>query len=363
MTDVAVIGTGLVGTSIGLAARRGLGGAVWGYDPDDAALRAAAGREAVEATASLEAAVRAADVVFVCVPVSAIAAVAGAALRASEGAVTDAGSVKGEVMRGVQTEVGSDRGLLARFVGGHPMTGSERSGPGAASAGLLDGAAWALTPAEDTDPSTTDLLEETVVALGATPVRLDPDRHDAIVAMVSHLPQLASTALMRAAAEKATGDPELLLLAAGGFRDLTRLAASSPELWVDILLANRALLGPALEDYVAELRRLASLVERGDADGIREVFRTAKRERLALAAKPQARVGVAILAVPIPDRPGALAEITSALAERGLNIEDIEMVHSAEGRRGAVHVTVGEADADEATEALAEHGHDAVRLA
>ena len=359
MNDLAVIGTGLIGTSIALGAQHRLGLRVRGFDADEEALAAAAARGALEPATSLEKAVRGADLVIVCTPVSAIPRAAGAALHASDAVVTDAGSVKAGVMRAVREVAGAE---TVRFVGGHPLTGSERSGPAAAAVGLLDGATWALTPGEETDPGAVRLVEDVVRRLGATPVRLEPERHDAIVAVVSHLPQVASTALMRAAASRASGEPGLLMLAAGGFRDLTRLAASTPELWVDILLANRELLGPALDSYVEELRHLAKLVEDGDAGALRAAFREAKGERLALAAKPQARTGLVILAVPIPDRPGALAEITTILAEREVNIEDIEMVHSAEGARGAVHFTVGAADAETATQALREHGHEAARL-
>jgi prephenate dehydrogenase len=361
--NVAVIGTGLLGASIGLAAGRWLEGRVLGFDADPGALAAAAARGAVEPTDSLDEAAAEANLVFVCTPVSGLATAILGALRSSRAVVTDVGSVKGSVVGEVRQALEGDPEHLRRFVGGHPLTGSERSGPHAASAALLDGATWALTPTEETAPEATDLVEDAVRGMGGTPVRLDPVRHDRMVALVSHLPQLASTALMRTATAGDGDEPQPLMLAAGGFRDLTRLAASSPELWVDILLANRKEVAAAVEALIDDLRGVAALVRDGAAAQLASVFEEAKRARLALAAKPQARVGVAILAVPIPDRPGALAGITGALAEGAVNIEDLEIVHAAEGARGTVHVTVGEGDAEAATRELGERDYVVTRLA
>ncbi|HEX6206905.1 MAG TPA: prephenate dehydrogenase/arogenate dehydrogenase family protein, partial [Actinomycetota bacterium] len=333
---VAILGTGLIGASIGLAARRWLDAEVAGHDPDPLALEAAARRGAVEPAESAAGAAAAADLVFVCAPVAAISEAAAAALEAGARVVTDAGSVKAGIVAAVE---GLGGGGAGRFVGGHPMTGSERSGPAGAAAGLIDGAAWALTPTDRTDPAALASVEDAVRRMGAVPVTLSPDRHDRLVGLVSHLPQVASIALMSTVASSA--DETALLLAAGGFRDLTRLAASSPELWVDILLANREAVAEALDGYGERLRSLAGMLQAGDAEGLTETFARAKEARLGLGARPQSRVGLAILAVPIPDRPGSLAEIAGALADRSVNIEDLEIVHSAEGARGTAHVTVG----------------------
>ncbi|HYU58493.1 MAG TPA: prephenate dehydrogenase dimerization domain-containing protein, partial [Actinomycetota bacterium] len=223
---------------------------------------------------------------------------------------------------------------------------------------------WVLCPGPETDPAAAAAAESLARAVGATPVRMDAGRHDRLVALVSHVPQVASTALMRLAAARAEeGEPELLLLAAGGFRDLTRLAASNPDLWADILLANAARAREGVEAYREALAEVAVLLASGDRAALAALFREARAARLALAAKPQARVGVAILALEIPDRPGTLAEVTSTLGERGINIEDLEIIHSAEGAKGALHLTVGAADADAALAALAARGYAAGRLA
>jgi prephenate dehydrogenase len=183
------------------------------------------------------------------------------------------------------------------------------------------------------------------------------------VAFVSHLPQLASTALMSLAATEEADEPELLLLAAGGFRDLTRLAASDAALWSSILLANRDEIVRALDLYVDRLRRLREDVAARRGPDVEATFVHAKEARLRLAAKPQVKAGVAVLQVAAPDRPGALAELTSMLAAGQVNIEDLQIVHSPEGGRGTVHLTVAAGAAEEALQILRGGGLDPSRLA
>jgi prephenate dehydrogenase len=357
---VAVLGTGLVGTSVALAAARA-GRPVGGWDPDASIAARAAARAAFDPSPSLEEAVAGVDVVVVCAPIPEIPAAAARALAAAEGAVvTDVGSIKAAVHDGVRAAAPAE---AARFVGGHPMGGSERSGPEHASAAILDGAAWVLTPAPDAEPWAVDRLDAFVREVGAHPMRMDPVRHDRLVAVVSHLPQVASTTLMGLAATEEAGEPELLLLAAGGFRDLTRLAASNPALWGEILLANREAVTGSIDRYVERLGRVRSLIAEGRGDELRHELASAKASRLTLAAKPQVRAGVAVLQIEVPDRPGALAQLTAALADASVNIEDLQIVHSPEGGRGAVHLTVAAAAADAAGRVLAEHGFDPTRLA
>lgn len=359
----AVVGTGLVGTSIALAAARA-GVAVRAWDADPAHLEIATRQGGIEACADLGTAVDGADIVVVGTPTAAIASTVVASLVAAPGAlVTDAGSIKTHVVHET-AQLAQARGIdLGRFVPGHPMGGSERSGPTHASASLVDGIVWAVTPTPWSSEPAVDELERFVASLGARPVRLDPDRHDRLVAVVSHLPQVASTALMSLAATEEADEPDILLLAAGGFRDLTRLAASNPGLWSEILLANREEVARAIDLYVERLERLRDEMRGGHADAVERIFEEAKGARLGLAAKPQVRAGVAVLQVPIPDRPGALATLAGSLADAEVNIEDLQIVHSPEGGRGLVHLTVASGSADAASSVLAEHGLDPLRLA
>ena len=358
---VAVVGTGLIGTSIAMAAIRA-GEAVRGFDVDREVLADAAERSGLSAAGSLEECVASATLVFVCTPIPDLPGLVAEVLRRSPDAiVSDVGSVKSHVMREVATE--ADPADLRRYVGGHPMGGSERSGPGHASASVLDGVVWVLTPASDAPESSVARLSAWIEKVGARPVPMEADRHDRLVAMVSHLPQVASTSLMGLAAAEEAGEPAILLLAAGGFRDLTRLAASSPHLWSDILLANQDAIVRAIDLYVERLTRLRTLIGTRDAAEVERAFGEAKEARLSLAAKPQVKAGVAVLQVSVPDRPGVLAEVTSAMSEAGVNIEDLQIVHSPEGGQGTVHLTVAADSAGDAEKALRDHWFEPLRLA
>jgi prephenate dehydrogenase len=275
--------------------------------------------------------------------------------------VTDAASIKGRIVAEVSAVV--DPADLVRFVPGHPMGGSERSGPEHAAPSIVDDIVWVLAPTDETAADMVERVERWVSRIGARPVRMLPERHDRLVAFVSHLPQVASTALMGLAATEEAGEPEILLLAAGGFRDLTRLAASNPALWSEILRANAGELAAAIDLFAAGLFALRDEVLAGDGAAIERRFGLAKEARLKLAAKPQVRAGVAVLQVPIPDSPGALARLTAALGKGEVNIEDLQIVHSPEGGRGTVHLTVAATAAGDAAAVLTSGGFDPSRLA
>jgi prephenate dehydrogenase len=168
---------------------------------------------------------------------------------------------------------------------------------------------------------------------------------------------------MGLAASEEAGEPEILLLAAGGFRDLTRLAASSPHLWSDILLANGDAIVRAIDLYVERLTQLRTLIGGADGAEVERTFGEAKRARLSLAAKPQVKAGVAVLQVPVPDRPGVLAEVTATMSDAGVNIEDLQIVHSPEGGRGTVHLTLAADAARDAELALRARRFEPQRLA
>jgi prephenate dehydrogenase len=358
---VAIVGTGLIGTSIAMAAARA-GCTVRGWDVDAGVVARAAARSTLTACATAEEAVAHADLVIVCTPIGAVARSVANALHDAPGAiVADAASIKEHVMREIRAAAAPLD--LPRYVPSHPLGGSERSGPEHASASVVDGIVWALTPTDVVEPEAVDLLERWIERIGARPVRLSPERHDRLVAFASHLPQVASTSLMGLAAAEEAGEPEILLLAAGGFRDLTRLAASNPSLWSEILLANRSQVASAIDLYVARLMAIRGEVLEGRGAEVERTFDQAKQARLGLATKPTVRAGVAVLQVEIPDEPGALARITAVLGDGRVNIEDLQIVHSPEGGRGTVHVTVAAGAADRAADVLGAGGYDPIRLA
>ena len=358
---IAIIGTGLIGGSIGL----GLAAAdpsveVVGFDPDDVAAEAALGAGAVSQLAgSPGEAAEGAGVVVLAGPVDSTAGLVDAlAGRVEEGAVvTDVGSAKAAVVAAGEKAFGRS------FVGGHPMAGSERHGVEAASGDLFRDAWWILTPTRTTSPEAYARVAELAGRLGAKPVAVSPSRHDSLVARLSHVPQLTASALVDLAA--GAGDREALLgLAAGGFRDVTRIAASNPDLWVTILRSNKPSILEALQTLNRKLTSVASSIEGDEWDDVREWLAGARNNRLELFARPDLSGEPAGLSLPVTDRPGVLAEVTTAAGRLGANIEDLRIVHSTEGGHGRLELVVtGEGPADRLAEALANMGYRVERTA
>ena len=351
---VAVLGTGLIGGSIGLALTK-TGCKVRGYDTDRSVLDRAHRLGAIGETAdSVAGAVDGADVVIVAVPVGKVAAVVLGALEAGARAVTDVGSVKAAVIDAVRA-ANPDR--AARFVGGHPMAGSEQDGLDGADADLFAGATWVLTPTTDTDPAAHTAVRGVIARLGAEVVEIPPEQHDALVAVVSHVPQLAATTLMNVAA---SGDNEhalLMRLAAGGFRDMTRIAAGHPGIWPDICVANRDAILEALDAYRASLDSVRSLVADADGAGLLDVLERGRRARRNLPSGARVLGPLTELRVPVPDRPAVLAEVTTMAGRLGVNIVDIEIAHSIEGEGGVLVLVVPVAGASAFDAALVAAGY------
>ena len=248
--QVGVIGTGLIGGSIGLALQKA-GVDVRGYDATASVAARAAELGAVGSVAgSVAELVAGCDVVIVAVSVGRVANVVVQALDAGAVAVTDVGSVKAAVIDAVRA---ARPELAPRFVGGHPMAGSEQDGLDGSTADLFAGATWVLTPTGDTDFAAYTAVRGVISRLGAEVVEIPPEQHDALVAVVSHVPQLAATTLMNVADARNDQHALLLRLAAGGFRDMTRIAAGNPGIWPDICVANRGAILAALDAYRASL--------------------------------------------------------------------------------------------------------------
>ncbi len=352
---VAVIGNGLIGGSISLGLRASPSPpSVIGFDTDSDVLQEGLRRGAFTSVAgSAATAVATADLIVVATPVDATAALCGEiADAAPPGAVvTDVGSAKEGVVRRCEDILGS------RFVGGHPMAGSERHGISAAHAELFQDAWWILTPTPATSSRTYRIATNLATALGARPVALDPSDHDRLLARLSHLPQLAASALVTALL--AAEDKESLLgLAAGGFRDVTRIASSEPGLWVTILRANREAALDALQDFGSTLGDVAAMLAEERWEDLAEFLGRARDARITLFAKPLATGVPVSLTMPVLDRPGVLAEVTTAAGAIGANIEDLQIVHSTEGGRGRLEVVVaGEGAAAELASALGKLGY------
>lgn len=315
----AVLGTGLIGASIGIGLRR-LGWSVAGWDPDAEALASATEMAAIDDTAvSADRALLGTQLVVLAGPVSSIIEQVGE--LDTDAVVTDVAGVKTPVVRTVRD------GL--RLVGGHPMAGRETSGPSGASGSMFRGATWVLT----TDGATADDLgavEAVVRDLGANPVRMTAAEHDAAVGLASHLPHLVAASLVRTVAS----DSSALGLAAGGFRDLTRIAMSDPGWWVDVLVSNRASVSKALRGMATDLGGLADAVEGGDGGRLRQVLADARRERADMAAP------VATVSVLLDDQPGEIARVGHALSESGVDLRDLQLRHAMHGGGGVLTLSV-----------------------
>jgi prephenate dehydrogenase len=355
LRSLAVVGTGLIGASVGLAARASGVGDVRGWDVDGDALAVAAARKAVEPAGSLAEALDAVELAVVAAPVAVLPAQVADVLGASgeRTTVTDVGSTKGAVTQAV-----SD----ARFIGGHPVCGSEAQGPAHANGELFRGATWFLTPAAATDPERYRLLHGFVASLGAVPVAVDADAHDRLVALTSHLPHALANLLLNQAGASRIDGHEPLAGAGGSLRDMTRVAGANPRIWVDIFLDNAEALAAAL----AEHRRRVEQVERALADGdagflARWIGEASGNRRRMLADAYDQPGALQRLRVHVPDRPGVLAGITQALGAERINIEDFELQHMSRERGGTLTLLVaGEDEAGRAAGVLEAQGYSVV---
>jgi prephenate dehydrogenase len=332
---------------------------VCGFDRDRARAAAALDAGAVDQLApDLAGAVADADLTVVAVPVGHVADVVVEALDAGARLVTDVGSVKAPVVAAVEA---SRPDAAPRYVGGHPMAGSEQEGLAGASPDLFVGATWVLTPTGRTDPAVFAEVRSWVSDLGAEVIAVAPELHDALVAVVSHVPQLAASTLMNVANRGGDDHAVLLRLAAGGFRDMTRIASSHPAIWPDICLANRDAIVGTLDDYLDELARVRRIVADGDRDALLALLADARAARRNLPVGIPVEESLVELRVPVEDREGVIADVTTLAARFGINIADLEIAHSLEGRAGVLVLVVAERNLDAFETALHEHGYQVSR--
>ncbi|MGB2756354.1 MAG: prephenate dehydrogenase/arogenate dehydrogenase family protein [Acidimicrobiia bacterium] len=349
---VGIIGTGLIGGSIasGLVEHH----EVSCFDPnEERAAQVQAQLPKVRVASTLADTFSRCDLVVIASPVGEIASIARLILETTNAVVTDVGSVKGPVLRELDS---CSVELRRRFVGGHPMAGSEQDGLAGADSQLFEGAIWITTPTHDTSPRALQLVQEMIQDLGAQQVVLDAAEHDALVAVISHLPQLVASSLMALAADHSQ-HAALARLAAGGFRDMTRIAASHPAIWPDICISNREAILRALDGFSDRIDRVRSLVDNGDRTGLLELLEGSRAARRSLPVGAELAGPLSELRIPIPDRPGVLAEITAAASALGVNISDIETTHSPEGDRGVLVLVVRSVEAPILEARLAESGY------
>lgn len=344
---VEVVGAGLIGASIALVCRR-LGLDVVLRDSSAENLRTASGLGAGRAASSHERP----QLVVVAVPPAAIPDAIVAALGRSDAVVTDVGSVKAAPLAAVAGRVRPAD--LARYVGSHPMAGSERSGPLAASAALFDGRPWAITPHDAAEADAVGLVESLVLECGASPRLMTPDEHDRAVARISHLPHLAAVLV---AGRLAAGPVEHLALSGQGVRDVTRVAASDPVLWQQILEANAGAVLDLLGEVRADLDALMTAVADDAGPDLVEIL---ERGNAGTAAIPGKHGGPArptrSVFVSVPDHPGELARLFGDAGEIGVNIEDVHIDHDPGRPVGLTELVVDQGRAEHLLAALESRG-------
>jgi prephenate dehydrogenase len=353
---IAVLGVGLIGGSVGLAAKRFVPGSeVVGFGRDRGRLERARELGAIDAAASsLEEALRGASACFACAPVGALPDQVGAALAAApeDCVVTDVGSTKRQLLRRIDDP---------RFVGGHPIAGAETSGVENARAELFQGAVWYLTPTERSSGLLYERLHRLLKDIGAHPVAVDPETHDRLVAVFSHLPHVLANVLVRQAAGRLLDQGEALRQVGPSFRDGARVAGANTAMWADVYRSNREAIVEEVRGFARSLDEVAELLEAGgDVAGWNDAAREDRRRLLEgdLTGAP-----VHELRLTVPNRPGIVASVALALGKAGVNIVDLALAPASDMRTGAMTLWIaGDGEAARATRLIDELGFPVAEL-
>jgi prephenate dehydrogenase len=353
---IAVIGVGLIGGSIGLAARGRLGATVTGISRRRSALEVALERGAIDRAAdTVAAAVADAEAVFVCVPVGLLPETVTEVLAAAptECVVSDVGSTKRSVVTAIDDE---------RFVGGHPLAGAETTGVEHARADLFDGATWYLTPTARTSGVLYERLHRLLHGLGARPAAIEADTHDAILAAVSHLPHVLANVLVTQAAGALAEGGERLPATGPSFRDATRVAGASSAIWNDIYLSNRDALGRQIDGTIERLRDVRSALADADVERLTAWNDGAAADRRRLLEAQLAGGMLVELRASVPNRPGVIAQLALELGRAGVNITDMALHPAADMRTGVVALWIaGDDPADRAQQLVESLGFHVAR--
>ena len=357
---IAVLGVGLIGGSVALAARERLGADVVGWDASPAALAEAVRLGAVQAGAgSVAEAVAGAEAVFVAVPVGVLPQVVAAALDGAgpDCVVTDVGSTKRAVVAGCADP---------RFVGGHPLAGAETAGVANARADLFEEATWYLTPGEATSGMLYERLHRLLHGIGARPTAIDADTHDRLLAAVSHLPHVLANVLVAQAAGALAGDgaegDQRLPATGPSFRDATRVAGAPSAIWTDIYLSNRDTLVGEIDTVITRLAGVRAALADADADAITAWNEDAADARRRLLDPQVAGDDLHELRASVPNRPGVVAQLALALGRGGVNIADMALYPAADMTAGVVALWIAGAEAaDRAQELVAGLGFPVAR--
>ncbi len=355
---VTIIGLGLMGGSLGLAIKAlddkiKVVGVARRKEVIDEALKIGA---IDEGSLDIGEGVRGADLIILAIPVGSMLQKVQEMLNdlADGTIITDVGSTKESVVRNIEAIIPKS----AHFIGGHPMTGSEKDGISAANADLFKSAYYILTPTEKTSSEAFKRLHSLIAKISGRVIAIDPKKHDRLVASISHLPHLISAALVNLAKSGEEKEENLLLLAAGGFRDTTRIAAGNPDIWVDICLENDEAILAQIAEFERELNLFEAAIRGKDRALLKEALLKAQiaRKNLPVATLKDIKA-LRELTVSVSDRPGTISDITVSVGNIGVNIEDITLVHLSEESGLIKLVIAGEREAERAAKVLTEKGY------
>jgi len=351
-----VVGLGLIGGSIALAARERLQAEVAGFDRCAEALDGALARGAISRRcASVADALADAQAAFVAVPVGALPDTVAAALQAADAdcVVTDVGSTKRAVVASQSDP---------RFVGGHPLAGAETSGIEHAREDLFDGATWYLTPTALTAGVLYERLHRMLIGLGARPAAIDAETHDTILATVSHLPHVLANVLVAQAARRLADGDERLPATGPSFRDCTRVAGAPSGIWTDVYLSNADALSAEIEDTITRLGEVRDALRTGDGGRIAAWNDRAATDHRRLLESQLASGPLFELRASVPNRPGVIAQLALELGRAGVNIADLALYPAADRSDGVVALWVaGEPAAQRTEELVARLGYPVAR--
>jgi prephenate dehydrogenase len=353
---IAIVGVGLIGGSIGLAARERIDAEVHGWSRSAATLARAVELGALDlAASSLADAVAEAEAVFVCAPVGVLPAVIEDVLAAAPAdcVVTDVGSTKRSVVAAVEDP---------RFVGGHPLAGAETAGVEHARADLFHDATWYLTPTRGATGTLFERLHRLIRGLGARPTTIDAATHDTLLAAVSHLPHVLANVLVAQAARALADESEQLPATGPSFRDATRVAGARSAIWTDIYLSNRDALVAQVDDAIARLGSVRDALAAGDADAVTAWNDAAGEDRRRLLEAQLAGGPVHELRISVPNEPGVIATLALELGKAGVNITDMALSPTPDRSEGVVALWIaGEAPAERALALVGELGFPVAR--
>ncbi len=359
----SVIGLGLIGGSLAKALRRvGSVNIVIGVDPDRQSLETALSEGVLDrASTSIDENIYDSDIVFICTPIDKIVDSIQKVIKAVKPGciITDTGSIKGTLVRRIEKIDGQ-----LNFIGGHPMCGSEKYGYEASKIHLFENAYYILTPCDKTTDEIIKIMEKIIIEIGGIPVIIDNRKHDIITGTISHVPHIISAALVNLVEELDCKEGYMQKLVAGGFKDITRISSSKPEMWQTIVLNNKEHIKQILDLFLERVRQFNYLLESDNAGEIFSFFNSAKKFRDTFTSS---KVGLITpfndISIDIEDKPGELGKLTTLLGENGINIKNINISNSREYDHGCLKITFSDIESvDKAYNLLKSHGYKVYKI-